>query len=97
MKHEIIFAPEAIEDLKRLSARNRALIRDDIEKYLRFEPDKVSQSRIKRLRGIRRPEYRLRVGEMRVFYDIEGETVEILAIVNKIQAGAWLEEQGEPS
>ena len=95
MKHEIIFAPEAIEDLKRLSARNRALIRDDIEKYLRFEPDKISQSRIKRLRGIRRPEYRLRVGEMRVFYDIEGEVVEILAIVNKTQAGTWLEEQGE--
>jgi mRNA interferase RelE/StbE len=95
MKHEIIFAPEAVEDLKRLSARNRALIRDDIEKYLRFEPDKVSQSRIKHLRGIRRPEYRLRVGEMRVFYDIEGEVVEILAIVNKTQAGTWLEEQGE--
>ena len=95
MKHEIIFAPEAIEDLKRLSARNRALLGDDIEKYLRFEPDKVSQSRIKHLRGIRRPKYRLRVGEMRVFYDIEGGAVEILAIVNKTQAGTWLEEQGE--
>ncbi len=97
MRHEIIFAPEAIDDLKHLSARSRALIRDDIEKYLRFEPDKVSQSRIKRLRGIRRPEYRLRVAEMRVFYDIESGMVEILAIVNKTQAAAWLEEQGEPS
>jgi mRNA-degrading endonuclease RelE of RelBE toxin-antitoxin system len=54
MKYEIIFAPEAIRDLKRLSARNRAIVGDAIEKHLRVEPDKVSKSRIKRLRGIRR-------------------------------------------
>ena len=95
MRYEIVFAPEAIEDLKRLSARNRAIVRDEIEKHLRFEPDKPSQSRIKRLRGLSRPQYRLRVGDIRVFYDIEGEAVEVLAIVEKTEAGAWLEEKGE--
>jgi mRNA-degrading endonuclease RelE of RelBE toxin-antitoxin system len=96
MGYEIIFALEAIQDLKRLSARNRATIRDEIEKHLRFEPTKVSQNSIKRLRGIRRPQYRLRVGDIRVFYDIVEETVEILAIVSKAEAVAWLEEMGEP-
>jgi len=95
MRYEIIFAPQAVQDLKRLPARNRAIIRDTIEKHLRFEPDKISQSRIKRLQGIRRPQYRLRVGDMRIFYDIVAEDVEILAIVQKAEAAAWLAEMGE--
>jgi hypothetical protein len=32
---------------------------------------------------------------VRVFYDISGETVEILAIVAKSEAEQWLEEFGE--
>jgi hypothetical protein len=36
------------------------------------------------------PRYRLRVGEIRVFYDISGTTVEILAIVAKSEADTWL-------
>jgi len=95
MKYEIIFASEAIRDLKRLSARNRFIIGDAIEKHLRVEPDKVSKSRIKRLQGIRRPQYRLRVGDIRVFYDLVEMDVEILAIVEKPDAAAWLAEIGE--
>ncbi len=95
MRYEILLAPEAIEDLKRLSARERAIVRDALEKHLRFEPDKVSKSRIKRLRGMRRPQYRLRVGEIRVFYDITKNTVGVLAIVQKADAADWLAETGE--
>jgi len=95
MRYGIIFAPQAVQDLKRLPARNRAIIRDAIEKHLRFEPDKISRSRIKRLQGIRRPQYRLRVGEIRIFYDIVAEDVEILAIVQKAEAANWLVEMGE--
>ncbi|RME56502.1 type II toxin-antitoxin system RelE/ParE family toxin [Candidatus Parcubacteria bacterium] len=95
MRYEILLAPEAIEDLKRLSARERAIVWDALEKHLRFEPDKVSKSRIKRLRGMRRPQYRLRVGEIRVFYDITKNTVGVLAIVQKADAADWLAETGE--
>ncbi len=51
---------------------------------------KESKSRIKRLRGIRRPGYRLRVGEVRVFYDVSEDMVEILAIISKAEAASWL-------
>lgn len=95
MRYEIIFAPEAIQDLKRLSARDRSIIRDELEQHLRYEPEKVSRSRIKRLRGIRRPQYRLRVGESRIYYDIVVDTIELLAIVQKSDAAAWLAEMGE--
>lgn len=94
MKYEIIFAPEAIDDFKRLSARDRATVRDVIERTLRYEPEKISKSRIKRLSGINHLQYRLRIGEIRVFYDIVGQRVEILAIIPKSEASAWLESMG---
>jgi len=95
MRREIILAPEAEEDLNALKAFDRAAVRDAMEEHLRHEPTKASRSRIKRLRGIRRPQYRLRVQEHRVFYDVTEDTVEVLAIVPKSKAAEWLERYGQ--
>ena len=97
MRYEIIKTPEADQDLKRLSAHVRAEVSDAIEIHLRHEPTKTSKSRIKRLRGLSRPQYRLRVGEVRVFYDVEGRSVQILAVVSKPDAARWLEKVGKQS
>jgi mRNA interferase RelE/StbE len=96
MRFDIVLAPEAVQDLKALKAGLRAAVRDTLETHLRHEPAKTSKSRIKRLRGLRRPQYRLRVDEVRVFYDISGATVEILAIVPKSEAETWLARYGSP-
>ena len=74
----------------------RATVRDAIERHLRQEPTKVSKSRIKRLRGLSHPQFRLRVDNIRVFYDVTETAVEILAIVLKSEAQAWLAAAGEP-
>jgi mRNA-degrading endonuclease RelE of RelBE toxin-antitoxin system len=95
MRYEIILAPEAANDLKRLTAHLRAEVRDALERHLRHEPTKTSRSRIKRLRGLSKPQYRLRVGEIRVFYDVSKCSVEVLAIITKSQAEAWLRGAGE--
>jgi mRNA interferase RelE/StbE len=94
MKYEIILAPEALQDLKRLKAHDRAEVKDALDRHLRHEPKKASKSRIKRLRGLSQPQYRLRVGEIRVFYDVTGNRVQVLAIVPKSEAASWLEEMG---
>jgi mRNA-degrading endonuclease RelE of RelBE toxin-antitoxin system len=96
MRFAIVLAPEAAQALRALPARHRAEVRDALETHLRHEPTRVSKSRIKRLRGMAKPQYRLRVGETRVFYDVTDEAVEVLAIVAKRQAQAWLAEQGTP-
>lgn len=70
---------------------------DAMEQYLRDDPTKTSKSRIKRLRGLRRPQNRLRVDNTRVFYDVIDEAVEVLAIVPKSGAATWLERYGEPA
>ena len=95
MRHEIVLAPEAVQDLRRLAARQRASVKDAIERHLRHEPTRLSRSRIKRLRGLRKPQYRLRVDEIRVFYDVMHQTVQLLAIVPKTQATVWLDTHGQ--
>jgi mRNA-degrading endonuclease RelE of RelBE toxin-antitoxin system len=96
MQFEIVLAPEAAEDLKGLKANVRAEVRAAIERHLRHEPAKSSRSRINRLRGVRRPQFRLRVGEVRVFYDVSDQIVAVLAIVAKSEADSWLARLGSP-
>jgi mRNA interferase RelE/StbE len=96
MPFAIVLAPEAVEDLARLKATVRSAVKDALETHLRHEPQKTSRSRIKRLRGLSRPQYRLRVGEVRVFYDVADETVEVLAIVAKSETESWLAQFGKP-
>ena len=96
MPFEIVLAPEAVEDLKRLPTNLRATVRSALETHLRNEPEKASRSRIKRLRGLRRPQYRLRVDEVRIFYDVSNTVVEILAIVAKSEAESWLAQVANP-
>ena len=95
MRFEVILSPEALRSLRGLRAHVRKEVLDAIEVHLRFEPGKTSKSRIKRLRGMSRPQYRLRAGEIRVFYDIRESTVEVLAVVPKSGAADWLAAEGE--
>ena len=92
MSREIILAPEAAGDFRALRAFDRAVVRDAMERHLRHEPTKISRSRIKRLKGLQRPQYRLRVEDIRIFYDVTDDAVEVLAIVSKSGAAAWLKQ-----
>ena len=96
MSFNVVLAPEAVDDLRQLKANVRAVVKSALETQLRHEPTKVSRSRIKRLRGLLRPQYRLRVDEVRVFYDVSDATVQILAIVSKSEAEEWLRKFGDP-
>jgi mRNA interferase RelE/StbE len=95
MRFEIRLAREAERQLVALPAYHRATLRAALEEHLRHEPMKTSRSRIKRLRGLTRPQYRLRVEEFRVFYDLVGQEVQVLAIVAKTETAAWLAASGE--
>jgi mRNA-degrading endonuclease RelE of RelBE toxin-antitoxin system len=94
MRYEILLAPQAVEDLKKLRASIRSEVRDALESHLRHQLQKPPRSRIKRLKGITKPQYRLRVGEVRVFYDVGEDSVEVLAILEKKEVSEWLERSG---
>jgi mRNA interferase RelE/StbE len=96
MPFDIILASQAVEDLRKIRAQVRAAVRTALETYPRHHPEKTSRSRIKRLRGLRQPQYRLRVDDVRVYYDVSGTAVEVLAIVPKLEAESWLAQFGNP-
>jgi mRNA-degrading endonuclease RelE of RelBE toxin-antitoxin system len=94
---EIILAPAAASALKNLSVPIRTGVTRALAAHLAHEPTKVSKSRMKRLRGLSQPQYRLRVGDIRVFYDVTETEVQVLAIVTKAEAQSWLDEEGRPA
>ena len=97
MDFEIILAPQAVASPKNLSVPVRSGVLEALELHLTHEPTKVSKSRIKKLRGLSQPQYRLRVGDIRVFYDVTETQVQVLAVVTKADAQAWLDGQGTPT
>jgi mRNA-degrading endonuclease RelE of RelBE toxin-antitoxin system len=70
MRFDIVFTPEAVEDLRLFKKGERARIVKVIEKQLSYEPNNETRNR-KRLRPNQTAEWALRVDRIRVFYDIE--------------------------
>ena len=83
MAFEIFYSDEALEELKQLRGYDRAAILDQIERVLGVNPALTSEARVKRLREPAPTQYRLRVGDHRVFYDVEGQTVSIVRVLTK--------------
>jgi mRNA-degrading endonuclease RelE of RelBE toxin-antitoxin system len=81
MSYKICLSPEAVRDLEHLRSVDRGAIMDQIGRELSVNPTLESRARIKRLREP--TQYRLRVGDFRVFYDVEEERVEIVRVVSK--------------
>ena len=85
------------EAAKECIAGEPSLITDAIELHLTHKPTMVSKSRIKRLREVTSPEYRLRVEDWRVFYDVVENEVWIRGVVKKADTDRWLKDFGVPS
>jgi mRNA-degrading endonuclease RelE of RelBE toxin-antitoxin system len=92
MRYDIIYSFKARANIRRLKANARAVVRGAIEEHLRYEPKKVSKSRIKQMRDIASPHYRLRVDDVRIYYDVDSDTVIIHAILLKSESQDWLKE-----
>jgi mRNA-degrading endonuclease RelE of RelBE toxin-antitoxin system len=92
--YDFILKPSAVSDLDRLRRYDAAMILDGIEVFLSHEPARESKSRIKRLRGQQQADYRLRLGDYRVFYtvDREGQRVDVLRVLHKRETQEFYEE-----
>jgi len=93
-QYEIFLKSAAVRDLDRLRKYDAATIADGIEKFLETDPRRESKSRVKRLRGIRDPDYRLRIGEYRVFYSVDDakKRVNVLRVLHKDQTRKYYQE-----
>jgi mRNA-degrading endonuclease RelE of RelBE toxin-antitoxin system len=94
MEFEIEVTEEAERDLDEIRPYYRQQVLDGLEVYLRHAPTQESQTRIKRLRLLDSPAYRLRLGDFRVFYDMDEvlAAVTVLRVLSKEASLAYLSE-----
>ena len=70
MGYGIRYTPSALGHLRVLSARDRATLVDAVDDQLRHQPDVPTRHR-KRMRPNPVAPWELRVGDYRIFYDVE--------------------------
>ena len=75
MTFEIEYSPDAEDHLRTLSARQRSIILDEVDRQLLNEPDVETRNR-KPMRPNPVAPWELRIGDLRVYYDIEYAPVE---------------------
>ena len=80
MKYDIQFKPKAVRDIEGLPSRMRARVLARIE-----EMSNDLKGDVKRLTNFT-PEYRLRIGDYRVLFEIEEETIIIYRIRHRREA-----------
>jgi addiction module RelE/StbE family toxin len=92
--YSVVLKPPAVRDLDRLRRYDAAMILDGIEVFLSHEPARESRSRIKRLRGQQQADYRLRLGDYRVFYTVDkgDQRVDVLRVLHKRETEEFYEE-----
>ena len=70
MRFDIEFSPETIDHLRALTARQRSRVLDRIDAHLEFEPLVETRNR-KLMRPNQLALWELRIGDLRVYYDVE--------------------------
>ncbi|MBI2433630.1 MAG: type II toxin-antitoxin system RelE/ParE family toxin [Candidatus Hydrogenedentes bacterium] len=94
MVYRIVITEHAYKDYLALDAWWRAMVRYAMHTHLIHQPMQESKSRIKKLRDYHQPEFRLRVDNLCVLYDVAGTDVVVLAIMPKEKMIQWLETHG---
>jgi mRNA interferase RelE/StbE len=90
LPYEIRYSNEAVAQLRKLRVFDRTAILDQVEQVLNVNPTVVGKAGIKRLREPAPTQYRLRVGEFRVFSDVEEPAVLIIQILSKQDSHDYL-------
>ncbi|MEW6357620.1 MAG: type II toxin-antitoxin system RelE/ParE family toxin [Planctomycetota bacterium] len=79
MSFEIEYAPDSEEHLRALTARQRSIVLDEVDEQLMHEPDVETKNR-KPMRPNPVAPWELRIGNLRVYYDIEHDPVKRVLI-----------------
>ena len=93
MPFEIRYSTKAVKRLKGCRAFDRATILDEIERTLIANPILQSRTKVKKLRQPAPTQVRLRVGNFRVFCDVDTQNrvVNVVQILSKADSFGYLE------
>ena len=80
MAFEIVITKRAQGDLDELRAYDLRAVIQAIEHHLTHQPRQISRSRIKELGQPAISQYRLRIGDYRVYYDVHDEEQRVVVM-----------------
>ena len=92
MAFSVIYSPEAFDHLASLQKSDQVAVVDNVEQQLTHEPTLATRRR-KLLRPNPLAPWQLRIGDIRVFYDVQetpDSVVQIKAIGKKIHNEVWI-------
>jgi mRNA interferase RelE/StbE len=90
-KYGVVFTDDANKDLDKIKKFYARQIIKRIDAVLPQRAEDVTRSSVKKLRGFEKL-YRLRVGDYRVFYQVQSNEVTILRILSKDEEADFYEE-----
>lgn len=79
MAYRIEYDPDAEDHLAALSARDEAMVLDSVVRQLKHQPTTVSRNR-KPMRANPLAPWELRIGPLRVYYDVQEEPEKVVTI-----------------
>jgi mRNA interferase RelE/StbE len=91
MKYEVLLSETALRQFKRLSSDMCKRVKSNLTE-LKNDPYKARpKADIKKLKGPKRDYYRLKIGNYRAIYVVEGKKVKIAKILPRSSAYDWIE------
>ncbi len=78
---QVEWTEASLEDMAALDKGIARRVKQAVERFA-----ETGAGSVKKLQGIDPPEYRLRVGDYRVRFELDGETVRILRVRNRREA-----------
>ncbi|HEU4344201.1 MAG TPA: type II toxin-antitoxin system RelE/ParE family toxin [Candidatus Binatia bacterium] len=90
-RYEVVFTEDAVDDLDKIKKFYAKQITKRIDAILLQRAEDVTRSSVKKLRGFESL-YRLRIGEYRVFYQVQSDEVTILRILSKDEEDEFYKE-----
>jgi mRNA-degrading endonuclease RelE of RelBE toxin-antitoxin system len=81
--YKIEYSEQAESDIASLKKYDQQKIINAVERHLQSDPTKTSKSRIKRMAQPFWCQYRLRVDDFRVYYDVDFHAVQIVCVHDK--------------
>ncbi len=79
MPHRIEYSPDAEEHLRALTARQQRIVLDTVDNQLAHHPTRETRNR-KPMRPNPMAPWELRIGNLRVYYDVEEEPEPVVYI-----------------
>jgi len=80
LKYRIEYSPETEEHLRVLTKRQQSVVMDALEKQLQYQPTVETKNR-KPMRPNPVAPWELRIGNLRIYYDVEEEPERVVYIL----------------